>query len=121
MKKISTLFIICIFAYGSLFAAGPAVGQTIVKTPDAAAKGFYRAWRTKSFKSARNYAEAGAIDKFFGVRRHVLTFKGCTKNDEGDFECIYENSRLDLSFAMIVKSFRRGYRVASITFSSEAI
>ena len=116
MKKLIYIALIVCFSMISISAK-----QTIVKTPPEAAKGFYQAWSKKSRKTATKFAEKDAIDKLFGVNRHPLTFKGCTKNDEGNFECIYENKKLDLSFAMIVKSFRSGYRVTSISFSSEAI
>jgi hypothetical protein len=48
-----------------------------------------------------------------------MLFKGCQKREEGDFECLYENKKLDLTMAMIVKNFRSGYRVTEISFSSE--
>ena len=105
----------------SISAKTISTNQTIIKTPQEAAKGLYQAWSQKSRKTAEKFARAEAINKLFGVNRHPMTFKGCTKRDEGDYECIYENKKLDLSFAMIVKMFRVGYRVTSISFSSEAI
>ena len=75
----------------------------------------------KSRITAKKYANAEAVDKLFGVKRHTMSLTGCTKNDDGDFECIYKNAKFDLSFAFIVKSVGSSYRVVSITFSSEAI
>jgi hypothetical protein len=98
-----------------------ATAQTIIKTPQEAAKGFFQAWNSKNQKAAQKYARAAAIEKLFGVRRQKMIFKGCTKREEGDYECIYENKKLDLSMAMIVKIFRVGYKVTEVSFSSEAI
>ncbi|HEX8734390.1 MAG TPA: hypothetical protein VF721_03655 [Pyrinomonadaceae bacterium] len=95
--------------------------QTIIKTPEEAAQGLYRAWSRKNRKTAQNFARAEAINKLFETRRQTMKFKGCAKREEGDYECIYEDAKNDLSLAMIVKFFRAGARVASVSFSSEAI
>ena len=116
MKIKFTAFLICCFAFVSTASA-----QAIIKTPSEAAQGLYQAWSKKKRKTAQNFAREEAINKLFDARRQTMKFKGCTKREEGDFECIYEKPKNDLSLAMIVKIFRAGYRVVSISFSSEAI
>ena len=49
-----------------------------------------------------------------------MVFKGCSKREEGDFECLYEDRKNDLTLAMLTKMTRRGYRIKSLSFSSEA-
>lgn len=114
MKIFAFLILICFVSIG-------VYGQAIIKTPRAASEGLYQAWNKKNRKTAEIYARQEAIDKLFGVRRRTMKFKGCTKREEGDFECIYLDKKIDLSMAMIVKIFRIGYRVVSVSFSSEAI
>lgn len=116
MKIKITALLICCLALVSTASA-----QTIIKTPPEAAQGLYRAWSKKNRKTARNFAREEAVEKLFGTRRQTMRFKGCTKREEGDFECIYENAKNDLSLAMIVKIYRAGYRVAAVSFASEAI
>ena len=122
MKKIISILLMLSLAAVSISAKTiPANNQTIIKTPEEAAKGLYKAWISRSRRTADKFARTEAVDKLFGVNRHTMTFKGCHKREEGDFECIYKNQKLDLSFAMIVKIFRAGYRVTSVSFSSEAV
>jgi hypothetical protein len=119
MKNFISGLLILSLAALSVFAAPP--NQTVVKTPQDASNGLYQAWRAKNKTKARNFGRAEAVEKLFGVRQRAMKFKGCTKRDEGDYECIYEDKRIDLSVAMIIKIFRSGYRVTSVSFSSEAI
>src|SRR5688572_13732606 len=117
-RLVSIIFAVALF---SALTTTPAAGQTIIKTPQEAAQGLFQTWSRKQKKTSQNFARQEAIEKLFGVRKQKMTFKGCTKREEGDFECIYENKKNDLSLAMIVKIYRAGYRVASVSFSSEAI
>ena len=50
-----------------------------------------------------------------------MKFEGCSRRDEGGFECIYRDKKLDLSIAMIVDGgvSAGGYNVTSVNFSSE--
>jgi hypothetical protein len=121
MKKIISTSLILSLMLISVSAATFSAKEAAAKTPQTAARGLYLAWQAKNFKSAIKFAYVGAVDKLFEVKRHPMTFNGCSKNDDGDFECIYKNTKLDLSFAMIVKKISSGYRVESISFSSEAI
>ena len=101
--------------------AFPFYPQTIIKTPQEASRGLFHAWSKKQKSTAQKYARQEAVKKLFGVRPQKMIFKGCKKREEGDYECLYENKRLDLTMAMIVKIFRVGYKVTEISFSSEAI
>lgn len=121
MKKLLITLLMLGLATSSISAGTISRKAQIIKTPQEAAKGLYQAWSRKSRRTAEKFARAEAIDKLFGVQRHSMVFKGCTEHGKFEYECIYQNKKLDLSFAMIVKSFRAGYRVASVSFSSEAI
>ena len=121
MKKLISAFLVLSFGIVSI-SARATTNQTIIKTPQEAANGLYQAWSIKNKTRAQKFGRAEAVDKLFGVRRQKMTFKGCTKRaDEGDYECLYENKKLDLTMAMIVKIFRVGYKVTELSFSSEAI
>jgi hypothetical protein len=98
--------------------SAPAHGS--FKTADAAARALYRAWRAKSEAGAAAAADAAAVEKLFGVPWRTMKFKGCHKREEGDFECVYEDARNDLSLAMLAEVAGRGYRIKSLSFSSEA-
>ena len=99
--------------------SAPAAGT--FKTAGAAAQALYRAWRAKSEAGAAAAAEAEAVEKLFGVPWRAMKFKGCHKREEGDFECVYEDARGDLSLAMLAEVAGRGYRIKSLSFSSEAM
>ena len=99
--------------------SAPAAG--IFKTADAAARRLYLAWRAKDKTGAASAADAEAVEKLFGVRWRAMKFKGCRKREEGDFECVYEDARNDLSLAMLAERAGRGYRIKSLSFSSEAM
>jgi hypothetical protein len=117
MKTILILFLI----FSTVSVSFAEVSQPVIKTPAAAAKGLFQAWSKKQRLAAQTYGRAEAVEKLFSVRQQKMTFKGCTKREEGDFECIYENKKIDLSIAMIVKIFRAGYKVTEVSFSSEAV
>src|SRR5690349_11472316 len=110
-----------ILSLAAVSVSATSLNQIVVKTPQDASNGLYQAWRVKNKTKARKFGREEAVDKLFGTRQRAMKFKGCTKRDEGDFECIYEDKKIDLSVAMIVKIFRSGYRVTSLSFSSEAI
>jgi hypothetical protein len=95
--------------------------RTIIKTPQAASNGLFQSWSAKNKIRAQKFARNEAVDKLFSINSQRMTFKGCSKREEGDYECVYENKKLDLTMAMIVKMFRSGYRVTEVSFSSEAI
>lgn len=103
-----------------LFCLFGAADAQIFKTAEASAQALYNAWRTKSKTKAKRAATESAVEKLFGVRRRMMKFKGCTKREEGDFECIYEDAKNDLTLAMLLDSLRRGFVVKSVSFSSEA-
>ena len=119
MKTIFAVFLIFNLACAAVFPSATRA-QTANKTPTSAAQGLYNAWSKNNRRAARGFAAAGAIEKLFGVNRRKMQFKGCAKREEGDFECIYEDKKLDLSMAMLTEKTRRGYRIKSLSFSSEA-
>ena len=98
----------------------PAVSAQ-TKDPKLAAQKLYNAWHARSRRSALKVAEKGAVSKLFSTRWRPMKFEGCTRRDEGGFECIYRDKKLDLSLAMIVDGgvSAGGYNVASLSFSSE--
>lgn len=102
----------------------PFYPQTIIKTPQEASRGLYQAWSKKQRKTAQKFARVEAVEKLFDTRWRTMKFKGCTKREAdegGGYECIYEDAKIDLTIAMIVKIFRVGYKVTEVSFSSEAI
>ncbi|MGI8813009.1 MAG: hypothetical protein ACR2IH_10880 [Pyrinomonadaceae bacterium] len=116
-KNIVAIFTLCLSLVS--FAAIPAFAQT--KEPAGAARELYRAWHLKNRRSALKVADRDAVGKLFGTRWRAMRFKGCTRRDEGGFECTYFDPKIDLSIAMIVDGGVSvgGYNVASISFSSE--
>ena len=117
VKKTAALFSVSI-ALISL-AVLPVSSQT--KDPASAARALYAAWHLKNRRSARRVADKDAVSKLFSTRWRAMRFKGCTRRDEGGFECIYVDPKIDLSIAMIVDggASAGGYNVASVSFSSE--
>lgn len=114
-----TMVLACVCCF--LLATFNATGQTIFNTPELAAQTLYTAWRTKNQVKARTVTGDEAVEKLFSVRRRPMRFMGCSKREAGDFECIYEDSKNDLTMAMLTtRVTRRGYRIRSLSFSSEA-
>ena len=91
------------------------------KNPRLVAQKLYQTWHLKNRRSALKVADKEAVDKLFGVRWRAMKFEGCSHRDEGGFECIYRDTRIDLTMAMIVDGgiSAGGYNVASVSFSSE--
>lgn len=91
------------------------------KNPRLVAQKLYQAWHLKNRRSALKVADKEAVDKLFGIRWRAMKFEGCSHRDEGGFECIYRDTRIDLTMAMIVDGgiSAGGYNVASVSFSSE--
>jgi hypothetical protein len=118
--KIPYNFVPCCLAFAMLFTLRTEC-QTTVKTPAQAAKTLYGAWQAKSRAKAKTVANDEAVEKLFSVRWRKMSFKGCTKREEGDFECRYEDIKNDLSLAMLTQINRCGYRIKTLSFSSEAI
>lgn len=104
---------------GMLSASAPP--RAIFKTADAAAQKLYGAWRAKDKAGAGAAADREAVEKLFSVRRRAMKFEGCQKREEGDFECIYRDARNDISLAMLAAKTLRGYRIKSLSFSTEAM
>lgn len=125
MKRLWALSLaasVCCAAFMSLQARttlSPA--QTIFKTPQASARALYQAWRKGNRAAASHAATSGAVEKLFGVRQRKMVFKGCHKREEGDYECLYEDTQNDLTLAMLTEKARGGYRIKSLSFSTEAI
>jgi hypothetical protein len=94
--------------------------QTIYKKPLQAAQDLYAAWQKKNKTLARRAASDSAVEKLFGVKPRPMNFAGCAKREEGDYECLYQDRKNDLTVAMLVAGGRRGYSVKSLSFSSEA-
>ena len=112
-------YITTLFALVALASPLSAAAQT--KDPKQAAQKLYNAWHLKSRRSALKVAEKTAVTKLFSTKWRVMKFEGCTHRDEGGFECIYRDKKLDLSIAMIVDGGVSvgGYNVTSVSFSSE--
>lgn len=102
------------------FSAGASVNATF-RTADAAARKLYGAWRAKDRAGAGAAADREAVEKLFAVRWRAMKFKGCHKREEGDYECIYRDARNDISLAMLAANTARGYRIKSLSFSTEAM
>ncbi len=91
-----------------------------VSDPQVAASRLYEAWRAGRRAAALRVATAEAVDKLFGVRRRAMKFEGCRSREEGGFQCVYRDARLDLSLAMEVDGgASAGYSVTSVSLSSE--
>lgn len=119
MRTFAILILIFCLSFISLAQASP-----IVKTPEAASGGLFQAWKTKNKKAAQKFAQTKAVNKLFSTRWRTMKFQGCTKReaeDGGGYECIYEDAKIDLSIALIVKSFRGSYKITELSFSSEAV
>jgi hypothetical protein len=101
--------------------ASPLTSLSQTKDPKLAAQKLYNAWHLKSRRSALKVADKSAVTKLFSTKWRVMKFEGCTRRDEGGFECIYRDKKLDLSIAMIVDGGVSvgGYNVSSVSFSSE--
>ncbi len=61
------------------------------------------------------------MDNLFSVKWRPIKFKSCDRRDEGGFECIYQDTRIDLSLSMIVEDgvSAGGYNVASVAFRAK--
>lgn len=91
-----------------------------ISDPKVAASRLYEAWRAARRPAALRVATPEAVDKLFGVRRRAMKFEGCRNKEEGGFQCVYRDARLDLSVAMEVDGgASAGYSVVSVSFSSE--
>ena len=105
----------------AIVASGGASAELSKLPPATLAQKLYQAWHVNARKDALKVADKDAVDKLFGVRWRAMAFKGCQPRDEGGFECIYKDAKLDFSLAMIVDGGASlgGYNVASVSFSSE--
>ncbi len=103
---------------GARHARDPLAGR--ITDPKVAASRLYNAWRAGRRSAALRVATPEAVDKLFGVRRRAMKFVGCRNKDEGGFQCVYRDARLDLSLALEVDGgASAGYSVVSVSFSSE--
>jgi hypothetical protein len=99
-------------------ARDPQAGR--ISDPKVAASRLYDAWRAGRRPAALRVATSEAVGKLFGVRRRAMRFEGCHNKEEGGFQCVYRDARLDLSLAMEVDGgASAGYSVTSVSFSSE--
>ena len=126
MKRLRALSLaasVCCAAFMSLQARTTLPPtQTIFKTPQASAQALYQAWRKGNRAAASRAATSEAVAKLFGVRQRKMVFKGCHKREEGDYECLYEDTQNDIRLAMLTETTRSGgYRIKSLSFSTEAI
>ena len=99
--------------------------QVTFKTPQAAAKALYAAWRTKSKTKARAAADSRAVEKLFGAKfQPKWKFAGCrdeSETEKGLFQCIYKDSADDLlSVAFDTYKTKRGWRIRWLTFGAES-
>jgi len=117
MKRNITISLICtVFLASSVFA-----NPVQIMIPRLAAQKLYQAWHLKNRRAALKAADKEAVNKLFGARWRAMKFEGCSHRDEGGFECIYRDTKIDLSIAMIVDGgiSAGGYNVVSVSFSSE--
>lgn len=99
-------------------ARDPLAGR--ISDPQVAAARLYEAWQGGRRSAALRVATPEAVEKLFGVRRRAMKFEGCRNKEEGGFQCVYRDARLDLSLAMEVDGgASAGYSVTSVSFSSE--
>jgi hypothetical protein len=117
MKKILLGLIICVLIFA--FSLSAQTNQN--KEPKLVAQKLYAAWHLKNKKSALKIADKDAINKLFSVKWRAMKFEGCNRRDEGGFECIYRDAKIDFSLAMIVEGGVSvgGYNVTSLSFSTE--
>ena len=121
-RKIATWLVCGVFALITLSPITMATTHSDqIKDPALVAKKLYAAWHLRSRRSALRVADKSAVTKLFSTRWRVMHFEGCKNRDEGGFECIYRDKKLDLSLAMIVDGgvSAGGYNVTSLSFSSE--
>lgn len=116
-------YLVCCVAV-CLLLGQTAAAQTNFKTPQAAAKALYAAWRTKNKTKARAAADNRAVEKLFGARfQPKWKFAGCndaSETEKGLFQCIYKDSSDDLlSVAFDTFKTKRGWRVRWLTFGAE--
>ena len=91
-----------------------------ITDPKVAATRLYDAWRRKNRAAALKVAERETVDKLFGVRWRAMRPKGCERRDEGGFQCVYYDSKNDISLAInVAGGASSGYGVESVSFSTE--
>lgn len=112
--------VLAVLLLSSAHVAAGAKGEKVLK-PETAAARLYEAWHLKQRPAALRVATRKAVDKLFGVRWRAMKFEGCQNKDEGGFQCVYRDTKLDLSVAMEVDggASAGGYSVTSVSFSSE--
>ena|ERR1044072_953320 len=121
MKFYVGAILLCSLAFTSIEAHTPlSSSQEIYTTPAETAQTLYRAWQAKNRFKAQQAATNEVVEKLFGVKRRVMQFKGCHKREEGNFECLYKDKKTDFTMAMLIEVARGGYRIKSLSFSSEA-
>ena len=122
MKRLKLFPVICLVSV-MIFTAQAAPKETAgqIKNPTLVARKLYQAWQSKTRKAALKVADKGAVEKLFGVRWRRMKFEGCKNREEGGFECVYRDPKIDFSLAMIVDGgvSAGGYNVASVSFSTE--
>lgn len=124
LKIIRTFAALTLFGTAGILVSPAAAQQTTYKTPQAAAKALYAAWRAKSKTKARAAADNKAIEKLFGTNFiNRRKFAGCTDQSEtekGLFACIYEDPTDDL-FNVAFETVKKGksWRVRWVTFAAE--
>lgn len=104
--------------------SGAATAQTGFKTPEAAVKALYAAWKSKNKAKARLAADNKAIDKLYGTRfQPKWKFAGCNNSsdtEKGLYQCIYKDPSDDiLSVAFDTVKTKRGWRIRWLTFGAE--
>lgn len=102
-----------------------AAAQTGFKSPEAAAKALYAAWKVKSKAKAWLAADNKAIDKLYGARfQPKWKFAGCNDSsdtEKGLYQCIFKDKSDDiLSVAFDTVKTKRGWRVRWLTFGAES-
>ena len=115
---------ICIVFVTALFFVSAEAKMNQVLDSEVGAKKLYQAWRVGNRKAASRIADKSALNKLFSTRWRPMVFKGCTNiKPEGGFECIYRDRKNDLDLALIFKGglSAGGYKVVSLSFSSEAV
>ena len=111
------LLVLCAVA---CFAASAPAQPGKITDYQVAAQRLYQAWKTHDRTAALRVAPKEAVDKLLGVKWRPMRAKGCHQREEGGFQCLYQDPKLDLRVAFTIDGgVSAGYGVSAVSFSSE--
>jgi hypothetical protein len=94
-------------------AASPSGTSSPAKTPEAAARALYNAWKAKDRQAALKVATPAAVNALFADKFFPMQFVECRKGEEVFCTFDYEAGGL---FMMMEGDAARGYRVKAIDY-----